>query len=330
MNTKIFNASIEQQRKQNKKIFLIIDGNNSLANNYFGVKSNIIQKHVDENKKLNLHIYTTTKRWINVIQKYNFDKVMFVFDSKEKPVFRKEIFPSYKTKSKPKPLLEDSIQTTKKLLDHLYLDYLSIPGYEADDIIATLVEKYKKGYQIYIWSNDKDLYQLVDKNVSLVKYDKFSYGLTLIDEKYIYDTENLLPKEYLEYKVIYGDKSNNTPGVPGLYWTSLVKQLLREYKTIDNILNIKYPTKKVKRIMVNINIHWPIIELNRKLVILVNNVNLNQGFRPRRKIGIGNLYAFCKKQNMNYSFFKSILPFFIQRHKAIYGEELQEIHPNKK
>ena len=329
MNTKTFNASIAENRNQGKKIFLIIDGNNSLANNYFGVKESVVQKHLEENKQLNLHIYTTTRRWLSVIEKYKFDKVMFVFDSKEKPVFRKEIFPSYKVKSKPKPLLEESIQTTKKLLDHLYLDYLSIPGYEADDVIATLVEKYKKGYQIYIWSNDKDLYQLVDKNVSLVKYDKFNYGLTLVDEKYIYETENLSPSEYLQYKIIYGDKSNNTPGIPGLYWTSLVKQLLREYKTIDNILQIKYPTKKVKRIILNITLHWQIVELNRKLIILVKNVDLKQGFKSRRKIGIGNLYAFCKKQKLNYEFFKNILPFFLERHKEIYGEVLQETHPQR-
>lgn len=308
-----------------RKVFLIIDGNNCLANNYFGVSEAIIQKHLENNQKLNLHIYSAVKRWVTMLNKYQPDKVMFVFDSKEKILFRKEIFPEYKSKSKPKPLLEDSINTTKQLLDFLYMDYLSVPAYEADDIIATLTNKYKNQYDIYIWSKDKDLYQLVDDNVKLAQYDKNLRDLVVIDKEYIIRHEGLEPKEYLEYKLIYGDKSNNTPGIPGLYWTSLVKQLLREYKTIDNILKIKNPTRKVKRIILNLQLNAHIIDLNRKLVLLVDNLNLKpyeQRYKVRFKKSIGALYAFCKKNNLKYNFFNSLLPFFVKQHHKLYAEDL--------
>lgn len=304
--------------KNNKGVFLIVDANNSLANNYFGIKEDIVQSHIDEGKPLNAHIYTACKRWINMIKKYNPDKIMFVFDSKEKPVFRKQIFESYKTKSKPKPLLEESIMVAKTLLEHLYIDYLCIPGFEADDVIASLAEQYKNNYYVYIWSNDKDLYQLIDNDVSLVKYNKAKYDFNIIDEHYVVAHENLSPKEYLEYKTIYGDKSNNTPGIPGLYWTSLIKQLLREHKTIDNIINIRDPNKKVKRIILNLKLHWEIVELNRKIGVLVKTIDLRNFGRHnylKRKRSVGALFAFCKDNDINYAFFKNVLlPFFIDSH----------------
>lgn len=322
-----------ETNKRSRKVFLIIDGNNCLANNYFGVSEAIIQKHLENNQKLNLHIYSAVKRWVTILNKYQPDKVMFVFDSKEKVLFRKEIFPEYKSKSKPKPLLEESINTTKQLLDFLYMDYLSVPSYEADDIIATLTKRYKDEYDIYIWSKDKDLYQLVDDNVKLAQYDKNLRDLQIIDKEYIMQYEGLGPSEYLEYKLIYGDKSNNTPGIPGLYWTSLVKQLLREYKTIDNILQIKNPTRKVKRIILNLQLNAHIIDLNRKLVLLVDDLNLKpyeQKHKRRFKKSIGALYAFCKKNNLKYNFFNSLLPFFVQQHKKLYCEDLTEAILKKK
>ncbi|GAA5414868.1 5'-3' exonuclease [Ureaplasma ceti] len=308
-----------------KKTLLIIDANNSLANNYFGIKQEVIQNHVDKNKPLNLHIYTTAKRWINMITKYNPDKVIFVFDSKDKPVFRKQIFTPYKTKSKSKPLLEESINLTKQLLEHLYINYLSVPGFEADDTIASLARQYSSKYNTYIWTNDKDLYQLITPNVKIVKYNKSKYDFSVIDENYVLEHEGLLPQEYMQYKIIYGDKSNNTPGIPGLYWTTLVKKLLREHQTIDNIISLKTQNRKIRKIILNLKVHWEIVELNRQLVTLVSTIDISsfdEHNSSKKKRSINSLYAIYKTNDLNYNFFKNVLlNIFIKNHQRYFKEQ---------
>lgn len=298
---------------------LIIDANNCLANNYFGIKKDVIKKHVDEGIPLRTHVMTTFIRWINMIKKYSYDNVIAVFDTKEKPTFRKVFYPKYKITSEQKPLLEESLKPTKDILRNLGIEIIAVPEYEADDVIASLANDYEKyRYKIDIWTNDKDLYQLVDEQINIVKYDKESRELKRIDAEAVYSEHNLNPKQLLEFKYLYGDRSNNIPGLPSLFWPEKIKELLLKYHNIEKIMSIESNDYETKEIIKSIKINKEILNRNKYLIKLVANIDL----KKYRKIPtlsfknpIGKLYALCM-QNM---FDKSTTQFLLNFLKKKYN-----------
>lgn len=296
----------------NKKI-LIIDANNCLANNYFGIRKEVLDKHLDEKKPLRIHVVTTLRRWINMIEKYDYEEVIAVFDTKEKPTFRKVFYPKYKIASEPKPLLEESLDPTKEILSNLGIEILSVPEYEADDVIASLAHTYENyKYQVDIWTNDKDLYQIVDELVNIVKYDKVKKELIRINSDAVFLEHSLTPEQLLEYKFLYGDRSNNIPGLPSLFWPNKIKQLLKKHHKIEKILEIENPDFQTREIIQSIRDNDELLKRNKHLIKLVKNIDLDQHRQtPRLSLAnpIGKLYALCRNHQIDYSTTQILLGF---------------------
>lgn len=168
---------------------------------------------------------------LKIIKEHRPHACVIVFDSK-KPTFRKDIYPEYKANREvPPPDLSDQIQAVMELCRAAGLPILQDEGFEADDWIASFVKKFKKDYQIAILSSDKDLAQLVDKQVRL--YDSFKdrwMGPDDVKEKW-----GVPPEKMLDLLALTGDTSDNIPGIEGVGPKTAAK-LLEEYGSISGIL----------------------------------------------------------------------------------------------
>ena len=153
--------------------------------------------------------------------------------------FRRDIFPEYKANRSETP--EDillSVPYVKRVLEAMCIPILEVAGYEADDVIGTLSQKgVEAGYDVYMVTPDKDYGQLVRDNCRIYKQRGAEgsieiVGRDAIREKYGIDDPQLVR----DILALWGDASDNIPGVPGIGEKSACK-LVQEWGTVENILD---------------------------------------------------------------------------------------------
>ena len=166
--------------------------------------------------------------------------------------FRRDIFPEYKANRSETP--EDillSVPYVKRVLEAMCIPILEVAGYEADDVIGTLSQKgVEAGYDVYMVTPDKDYGQLVRDNCRIYKQRGAEGSIEIVDreairEKYGIDDPQLVR----DILALWGDASDNIPGVPGIGEKSACK-LVREWGTVENILEnvAKIPGKQGEKI----------------------------------------------------------------------------------
>ena len=153
------------------------------------------------------------------------------------PTLRSEEYLEYKANRQRMP--EDiavSLPYIKKLIEAFNIPILAVDGYEADDVIGTLAkEAEKKGFITYMMTPDKDFGQLVSENTFIYKPPRMGnkaeiLGVDEICRKY----KIKQPEQLTEIMGLWGDSSDNIPGVPGVGEKTAVR-LISEYDTIDNL-----------------------------------------------------------------------------------------------
>ncbi len=172
--------------------------------------------------------------FITTLQKdHESDYIIFAIDSKG-DTFRNEIDPNYKAnRSAPPPELSMQLPIAIEWIDKMGYKTLGMTGFEADDMIATVVHFAKeKGYSVRIVSHDKDLYQLIDDKANVVVVDAIKRKI--MDEKACYEKYGVTVKQFTDYQSILGDSADNVPGVKGIGKIGAQK-LLTEYGNLDNI-----------------------------------------------------------------------------------------------
>jgi DNA polymerase-1 len=178
-------------------------------------------------------VYGVSSMIISLIKETNPDCLIAALDSK-KPTFRSEEFSNYKAQRKEMDEeLKIQIPLVFKSLDLLGIYKLNCEGYEADDIIGTLVTKLKNEAEIYIVSNDKDMWQLLDKNV-FVLIPNTKGGFEKIDEEEAQKRLEFDKKYLIDFKALRGDVSDNIPGVYGIGEVT-AKKLIEKYNTVEEI-----------------------------------------------------------------------------------------------
>jgi DNA polymerase-1 len=154
-----------------------------------------------------------------------------VFDARG-PTFRHQLFEDYKANREAQP--EDlSIQfpLVRKLVEAHRIPILSVPDFEADDVIATLVDRAPAGARISIVSTDKDLMQLVDDRVTLLDGVKDRrYGPAEVEQRF-----GVSPARILDLRALVGDPSDNIPGVKGIGEKGAAK-LITQWETLENLI----------------------------------------------------------------------------------------------
>ena len=152
------------------------------------------------------------------------------FDT-EAPTFRHESFVDYKAHREPMP--EDLIEQmpwARKACAAMGIPILEMDGYEADDLLATIAQRAaEQGYHCVIVTSDKDLYQLVNDKISIMNPAK---GIVM-NAKTVEDVFGVPPGQVIEVLALWGDPTDNIPGVPGIGEKG-AKEIIRKYGTIEN------------------------------------------------------------------------------------------------
>ncbi|MBN1880924.1 MAG: DNA polymerase I [Deltaproteobacteria bacterium] len=167
-----------------------------------------------------------------VLDDLNPDYVAVAFDAKG-PTFRKEIYDDYKANRPEMPDdLKPQIPKIKELLDAYNITHFELEGYEADDIIGTVVADLPPDCDAIIITGDKDMAQLVSDRIRLLDTMKdTSTDLDAVQQKYGVTGDGLL-----EVFGLSGDTSDNIPGVPGIGEKTAV-DLIKKYGSIEEIFS---------------------------------------------------------------------------------------------
>jgi len=183
-----------------------------------------------------------------------------------KPTFREKKFKEYKIHRAPMPQdLVSQIPYIKEIIEAYNIPMIEKEGFEADDVIATLASKAKKnGYHVVIVTSDKDMLQLVDKDVSV--YNPYKENGTIFTTKKVMEKFGIQPQQIPDLLALMGDSVDNIPGAKGIGEKTAVG-LIKEFKQINNLLQNykKIKSDKVKDIIQN---NKETIELSRELAVL--------------------------------------------------------------
>ncbi len=254
------------------------------------------------------------------------DYVLACFDRKEK-TFRKEVYENYKAnRSKTEDSLISQINEAPKICEALNIPIYSIAGFEADDIIGTIVEKLKKNnfifdnskIEIFIASGDMDTMQLIDKENNVKVYTlKKSLGETIIykyediEKKYGFKAEQIV-----DFKGLKGDSSDNIIGIKGI-GEKTATVLINAFESIENMYKIIHEDinnfdKICKEIKITERVKNLIIEgeedavFSKTLATIVKDVDLDFSL-PKEKwlknINIEKFLEICREFEFR-SFYK--------------------------
>ncbi len=155
-----------------------------------------------------------------------------------KPQFRFDAYPEYK---QGRPSMPDDLRTqfpiVREIAQLMGISIVELEGFEADDVIGTLVQKAKaQDVDTMIVSGDLDGLQLVNDHVRLLTTRMGVAATVIYDEARVMERYGLRPDQMLDYKALKGDTSDNIPGVPGVGEKTAV-QLLQQFGTLDEIYN---------------------------------------------------------------------------------------------
>ena len=141
------------------------------------------------------------------------------------------------------------ISLAKEALAAMGIKKLEKEGFEADDLLGTLAEKFKKRVEVFIVTGDRDLMQLVDKQVFLYFPQRGLSAPLLVKEKEVEKILGIKPEQVVDYKALAGDSSDNYPGVAGV-GPKTAQKLLQEYGSLEqiyqNLAKIEPPSLREK------------------------------------------------------------------------------------
>jgi DNA polymerase-1 len=149
--------------------------------------------------------------------------------------FRHDLYDDYKgTRKKTDDELIAQMPLTREVVEAFNMPLMEREGYEADDVIGTLAHRYSKELEVVIVTGDMDELQLVDDHVKVYTMRRGFSDTVLYDRAAVEEKYGVTPEEFVVYKALKGDTSDNIPGVPGV-GDKTATELVAKYKTLDGI-----------------------------------------------------------------------------------------------
>lgn len=187
--------------------------------------------------------------------------------------FRNEMLPQYKgtREAAPEELLTQ-LPLIQRMLTALGVTYIEKPGFEGDDVIATLATMGDKaGYHTLVLSGDRDAFQLVDDNVTVLYPGHHFKDLKHMTPQSIVDKYKVTPAQYPDLAALRGETADNIPGVPGV-GDGFAAKWINQFGSLDGICEHadEIGGKKGESLRANIDQ----VKLNRKVNALVRDVDL--------------------------------------------------------
>lgn len=229
-----------------KKI-LLIDGSSLIFRAFYAIRNLTTKDGVFVNG-----VYGFLNMYYKVLELIKPTHVFVAFDKGSK-TFRHNEFADYKgTRDNAPNEITYQFGILKDLLSSMNVNYLELDEYEADDIIGTIAKlAQKEGFEVDIFTGDRDYLQLVDDNILVYLTKKGISEIKLMNTESILEEYDLSPKQLIDVKALQGDSSDNIPGVKGVGEKTALK-LIQEYGNLENLYeNIDNLKGKLKENLVN-------------------------------------------------------------------------------
>jgi DNA polymerase-1 len=201
-------------------------------------------------------------------------------DGPAEALLRRRDYPDYKVTRKPAPDdFRPQVARILQIVRALGIPILESPGHEADDVLATAVERFAREHPIVLISRDKDLDQLLRPGVVL--YDPMEDQT--FDADAVFKKKGYRPDQAVEVQTLCGDSIDNIPGVPGVGPKTAAK-LIEKYGTVENVL--AHANEQTPKLRQNLLASAATLPITRRLVTLDRAVPLPLDLEATRFKGV--------------------------------------------
>lgn len=273
-----------------KHRLLLFDGHSVLYRAFYAISRMTSPEGMPVNA-----IYGFTRMLIKVVEKFPSSYLGIAFDAGGK-TFRHDLYPQYKANRTEMPSeLAIQIPVLKELLTKLGIALFEQQGVEADDILATIARAAAAAeLNVITVSSDKDLSQLVNDRISLLKPTRStSDGMKLLDRAGVQEEFGVFPEQIIDFLTLQGDSSDNVAGVPGI-GPKTAQMLLNRFGSLDEVIeNIDLVGNK--RVRTNLKSHRDDLFVSRQLMALCDD------------IGVGAIPEDCRIQAIDLSDLRKII-----------------------
>ncbi|MEZ4484537.1 MAG: RNase H family protein [Syntrophotaleaceae bacterium] len=243
----------------------LLDGSSYIYRAYYGIRDLATADGAATNA-----VYGFTRMLLGLVQEHRPDYLAVVFDRPREETFRRGIYPDYKAHRDATPVdLPPQIVSIRQILQALNIPALDAPGFEADDVIATLARRYAaEGIEVTVVTGDKDLMQIVDHNISLLDTMKGARS----GPQQVLARFGVPPQLVADVLGLAGDASDNIPGVPGI-GEKTAAELVQRFGSLEDVLKWTHLVNGRKR-RENLQAHADQARLSKTLATLRDDVPL--------------------------------------------------------
>jgi DNA polymerase-1 len=255
---------------QVKKRLLLIDGHSMVYRAFYALPA---ENFKTSNGQPTNAIYGFASMIINLIKEEKPTHIAVAFDVSRK-TFRTEKFPEYKaTRASTPDEFRSQLSYINELVDAFGIKHLELPGFEADDIIATLSKQAKdQGFETLICTGDRDSFQLINNTTTVLYPKKGVTEMNRMTPESVFEKYGLTPTQYPDFAALRGDPSDNLPSVPGVGEKTAAKWIADYGSLLKLLENSSEISGKVGQ---SLRDNIEAIKLNRELTQLIENLDLS-------------------------------------------------------
>src|SRR5215469_4237981 len=213
---------------------LLLDGHSMAYRAWFALPA---ENFVTSTGQTTNAVFGFTSMLINVLRDEKPTRVAVAFDRSE-PTFRHEKYVEYKAgRTKAPDEFRSQMSLIFEVLDALGIKHLSAPGYEADDIIATLATQAEQdGEDVLIVSGDRDTFQLISDKTTVLYPSRGVSEMKRYNPESLLEKYGLTPAQYPDFAALRGDPSDNLPSIPSVGEKTATKWIT-DFGSLENLVN---------------------------------------------------------------------------------------------
>ncbi len=213
-----------------------------------------------------------TNMLIRLLREEKPDAIAVAWDVRG-PNLRKERYPEYKAQREAPPdIFASQLPLIREVLDVLKIKQLTSPGYEADDVIATVTaQAVADSWNVLVVTGDRDSFQLVADDVTVLYTLRGISDVVTASPEWILSKYGVTPLQYRDYAALRGDSSDNLPGVPGV-GEKTAARLIADYGSLDGIY--QHLDEQTPRLRENLENHRTQVYLNQELMEMLPDVRV--------------------------------------------------------
>jgi DNA polymerase-1 len=251
---------------------ILIDGNSLVYRAFFALPESIA---TSKGQPTNA-IFGFASMLVKMISEFGIKPTLVVWDAGMSG--RKEIYEEYKGHRDERPdLLQEQWPHMQPLVDAFGYQNVKVPGYEADDVIATLAGKAREhGIDVTVLTGDRDLFQLIEPGVRVMATGRGVTDTKMYDREAVIDRYGIPPELVPDFVGLKGDTSDNIPGVPGI-GDKTATQLLQEWGDLEGVLANVDSISGTKRKQ-NLTEHAENARISKQLATAVRDVDVDVDF----------------------------------------------------